>query len=189
MNNRRRFRVMKRLFAGIKIPESISRSIIQMVDLPDEYRLPGVENLHYTLQFFGEVESGLIDSIGSELADICGSFRAFEIGLDRFGGFPRGKSKRIVFVHGERGARQLGMVAEEIRSGIEQFGFHEEKPFVPHVTVARLKAKCQCRVETPLPAGFPEIRFMASSVILFESKLGPSGPVYTPLWDISLQPG
>ena len=83
----------------------------------------------------------------------------------------------------------LTALVTQIDQAVVSVGFpSEDKPFRPHLTVARVK-KDHRRVGEMLEASgaFTDAlyfgRFRAERVTLFRSDLRPGGSVYTPLWD------
>jgi RNA 2',3'-cyclic 3'-phosphodiesterase len=73
---------------------------------------------------------------------------------------------------------------------LQQGGWYEPeaRPFLAHVTVARVRRRARPRTREPLPALAP-LSFRAPSVTLYRSRLGPSGARYERLSRVSLPAG
>ena len=97
------------------------------------------ENLHLTLRFIGELDRGDIPDIDDALSRI--SADAFEIRLDTIGFFGRGRAIRALWIKTARSPElavlQAGVESAMVRAGCAP----EARKFVPHVTLARFRAR------------------------------------------------
>jgi 2'-5' RNA ligase len=75
-----------------------------------------------------------------------------------------------------------------VEAAFEPLGFgREDRTFVPHVTLGRVRGK---PVKLELPAVVPgEPRFEISRVELMESRLAAGGAVYETLYSLALRSG
>jgi 2'-5' RNA ligase len=158
------------------------------VDLSDEARavlaahlehhaaeLPGSvippENWHLTLRFLGKVDAVGLDTVTAALdqADLGGSFRLSFAGL---GAFPRPNRATVLWVGIDAGAEEITALAERVEAALDDAGFMpEERPFHPHLTLARIRPHRDVR---RLIASVPTVplRLDVEEVVLFESHLG-----------------
>ena len=121
-------------------------------------------NLHLTLVFLGEVEPARIEPLRRAADAVAGN--TFTLGLDRVGGFRRAG---VAWA----GCRQspAGLIA--LQAGLERrirdAGFSpDDRPFVPHLTLAR-------RVREPVEPGEVEaVSWRANSFALVETARGES---------------
>lgn len=176
---------MIRLFTGLSLPDSIRTNLVGLMA-----GLPGAtwstfENLHITLSFIGEVEEPTLDPLIDSLANVrAAPFSLSLAGLSHFGS----RKPRLLYVpvRGEPGLEQLQARGA---SAIRRMGLTlEDRAFVPHVTLARLKVTpldrlMQREAECGLFATAP---FEVTKFHLFQSLSGKSGPVYRPLVDFTL---
>jgi len=73
---------------------------------------------------------------------------------------------------------QLAKLAYELGEQLADLGFEKEnRKFVPHITLGRVKKKIN--IEEPLP--ITKSIFDINEIGLIKSELRPSGSVYTPL--------
>ncbi|MBP7175421.1 MAG: RNA 2',3'-cyclic phosphodiesterase [Thermoclostridium sp.] len=94
------------------------------------------ENLHLTLRFMGEIETGHVVVLKKILDYIAGRFSAFCLELAAPGVFERGH-KSIVW-WGLKGNEQLNDLQSALEQEIRLNGFTaESKPYSPHITLAR----------------------------------------------------
>jgi 2'-5' RNA ligase len=77
-------------------------------------------------------------------------------------------------------------LAADVETAFEPLGFgREDRPFVPHATLGRVRGK---PVKLELPAVVPgEPGFEISRVELMESRLAAGGAVYETLYSLALR--
>ncbi len=146
-------------------------------ELPDA-RLTPPANLHVTLDFIGEVdetEAGRLSGICRELAAGAAPIPAAFAGL---GLLPSAARPRVVCLGVRDGAGELQALADALR---RRLAGRQDRRFVAHVTVARVR-------RVPQPAGerlrrlrLPAARVTFRSLVLFRSVLQPAGAAYQPL--------
>ena len=153
-------------------------------------------SFHLTLRFLGDTEKHLIDHLREAMASVRRSHPTIQIPLDRLQAFPNLQKPRVLWVGPSEqwrksdAARQLAALHREIETCCHSFGFaQDDKPFNPHLTLARIKAGerevgqwlAQSGVcDQPLSLG--EVRI--GPLVLVKSHLRPTGPVYTKLWEV-----
>ena len=101
-----------------------------------------VDQIHFTLQFLGEIDDEKCQQVKAVLNEI--SFSEFEVSLKNVGGFPNLKNPRVIWVGLEKdGARKLIDLANEIGTKLTKLGFEKDKKFKPHLTVFRVKKRIE----------------------------------------------
>lgn len=144
-------------------------------------RLPGRRtppaNWHITLRFLGPVDDDLLDRIDHGLTELtlAGSGAVRCVGL---GAFPKPSRATVVFGaidDGEELLERLAAVCEDLCRdlGLEP----EERPFVPHLTLARVRPAVDVR---RLFDSFGEfaIRIRVREVVLLRTISGRDGVRY-----------
>lgn len=147
------------------------------------------ESIHLTLLFLGDIEQEQVDRVIRAVQTACESIRPFTLTLKDTGAFPDFKRPRVFWVGVSDKDQQLIRCYEKIESELEHSGFPKEKrSFSPHLTIGRVKnSQGISRISTELEAMKPDpISFPAREVVVMQSKLMPSGAVYTPLKKIEL---
>lgn len=133
--------------------------------------------MHLTLAFLGDVPDDRVAA--AERALRAGAAGAPALGLEAagLGAFPDQRRARVLWagVSGdlrELAALQASLTRELLSEGLEV----DDKPFHPHVTLAR------ARVPQPFPTTLDRSQrfgaWRAGEVRLYESFLGPQGPKY-----------
>lgn len=168
-----------RLFIAVKIPDHVKEKIKEVYSsLPkDGVRPVSLSNLHYTLQFLGEVPDNKLTDIINKLKTV--EFEPFSITVKGVGFFPNESYVRVVWLGSDdQGKEQLNKLANNIEKVLKPLGFIPDHPFKPHLTIARVKKKIDVK---PLVTKFKELsfgRFEVSTFYLIKSTLTPNGPIY-----------
>ncbi len=159
-----------------------------------DFRLPRAEGLHLTLLFLGEVEREWRARLWSEVLGELRGARSPRLRLTGTGAFPDRRRARVLWLGlAEQEGAELARIHDGILAAAERSGFdtREERgrPFHPHITIARPRSP-----RSRVPAGFyalrPDLEWLASELVLFESVAGKPGapPVYRALETLSLAP-
>lgn len=173
---------MPRLFIALDIPESIKQSIVQLqIPIPSA-RWVKPDTMHLTLRFIGDVDSERVAPLKNALAKI--SAPAFTMRLKATGRFPSNpkKAPRVLWL-GVDAPPVLHYLQRQIESAITALNLpHDNKPFKPHITLARLKT------HNPLPevnhfltqnTYFMTNTFHITEFLLVSSILSSQGSTYT----------
>ena len=139
-----------------------------------------LHNMHFTVQFLGEVSEEMIGKISAALNSI--EFSSFSISFASIGVFPKPNSPRVIWIGTNDGVNELEKLAEMIHLKLSQLGFSPDKKFKPHVTIFRVKNKIEGLADklekySSYSFGKQEI----SEIKLKKSELTPNGPIYTDL--------
>ncbi len=128
---------MKRLFVAINIPEDIRMLICGMGGSIPGSRVVPTEQLHLTLKFLGDVETGMIADIHDALTTI--SQPVFRICLKNTGYFPPRGNPRVLWV-GADPVHEVVKLRNSIEKALSDAGIaRDTRKFSPHITIARLK--------------------------------------------------
>lgn len=138
-------------------------------------------NLHFTLQFLGEVSKEVSEKVGNALSSI--EFSSFKVRFKGIGVFPKPKFPRVIWVGTENDdGRKLVNLSKKVNEVLEPLGFKSDKPFSPHVTVFRIKNKLGDITEELEKYQSHDFGVQEVNCIKFkQSVLHQSGPVYSDL--------
>lgn len=187
-----------RTFIAIDVPPAVLDTITRIqrrfksLGLHASWVKPG--NIHLTLKFLGDTDPGRIPGIQKKLTETLAPCVPFRLSLDSAGVFPNTKSPRILWVglKDEKGA--LETLQAGIEKSLEGLGFPmEQRPFSPHLTLARIKSpKGKEELKDELDAlnqeGIGPHPFDVGGLQLYESQLTPKGSIYTVLANFKLNP-
>ncbi|HKE19525.1 MAG TPA: RNA 2',3'-cyclic phosphodiesterase [Kofleriaceae bacterium] len=174
-----------RLFIGVRISLATVRALDEAVQVMrrgprGELRWVAPASYHVTLKFLGWSRPEVAFALRDRVAAAVAGQRAFDLDTVGLGAFPTPARARVLWagVDAQGGAR-LAELAGRMERACEDLGFaREERPFHPHVTLARLKVPGDVR---GLISGCSEQVFRSSwidSVVLFESHTKSTGSEY-----------
>ena len=148
-----------------------------------------------TLAFIGRVSDDQLDGVIAATGAAAASQKAFDVSLAASGRFPEGGTARVVWIGMTDGADESAALAAAVRRELatRKLPF-DDKPFRPHVTLARVKddvdrPEARAIASAVEHMSFAPLRWSASEVIAFESVLSPKGPRYTPRATLRLAAG
>ncbi len=178
-------RAKRRLFVAVT-PSAHARDLLaaQLDEVTGRAPLPGrvvpPENWHVTLRFLGWSDEVARERITAGL-DQARLGEGFWVTLRGLGAFPRPRRATVLWVGVTHGAERLGELAATVEEAAQRAGYDpEDRPFVPHVTLSRIRPHqdVSALVEG---ARVGPIRFHVGEVVLYESKLGRGGARYEAL--------
>ena len=187
---------MKRLFVAVELPDDVKQGLagLQRVLRPyfEDATWVRPEGLHLTLKFLGETPEDRIPAIRGACERAVRSFPAFSLELRGVGVFPDWRRPRVLWVGAHSADDPLVALQSAVERALEPLGYPPEtRPFVPHLTLARVKRSHPAAVQkflerekAALERSYGVVR--VDRVTLFESRLHPQGAVYTPLAHFSL---
>lgn len=148
------------------------------------------ENVHLTLKFLGNIHPDRVPEIGRVLSEAAGEIQPFPLALSGVGLFPKKGNPRVLWVGVRDPGRCLDRLHRRVESGLQSLGFElENRPFSPHLTVARIKSPKNAReLRGQVEAGpeLPHAEFEVGRMALFQSELTPAGSRYSILKEIPL---
>lgn len=174
-----------RLFVAIEIPGEIrlvlAAFLKELRGIAPQPKWVRAENLHVTLKFLGETEPWKLRAIERALAAIRSPLHV-SLEFRGLGFFPNERKPRVFWLGMEASANLKALVAE-IDDTLQQLGFPlEDRPFTPHLTLARfnppgLPPKLGSTVAEHSTRKFGSL--IAKEFHLIESKLKSTGAEYT----------
>lgn len=161
----------KRLFFALWPDPQVRRELHrQQTRLVHGGRPVARDNLHLTLVFMGALTAVEQDQAEAAAASVTG--RSFEVVLDRSGRWRNG----IQWLAPGHPPAELIALQSCLNNALRERGFApEERPFRPHVTLAR-RAPAGATGTEPVPLSWFIDRFA-----LVQSRTGDSGPEYAVL--------
>lgn len=147
-------------------------------------------NLHFTLQFLGEVETNRIPGIADALKECVSESYGFELQLDSLGAFPHLQSPRVIWVGVNAGREHLRNLMSTVGEAMKMEGFaRDSKGFSPHLTIGRVRSLRNLKpLLEKLNSGTSVTGKMEVTEIHFTaSELTPRGPIYSPIDVIPLR--
>ena len=144
-------------------------------------------NLHFTLQFLGEISQETVEKVIMSLNSV--KFSSFTVNFNGVGAFPKLKFPRIIWIGTDQnGGNKLIELAKKVENTLTPLGFTVDKPFKPHITVFRIKNKIE-DISKELDK-FKSVDFGTQEITGFKLKqsiLNSKGPVYSDLMEIKAE--
>ncbi len=163
-----------RLFCALRLPDPVVSALTawQQAHLRAGRPVPP-GNLHVTLAFLGHRPAAEVPAIATELA---GAAAAADPILLRPARYRETRSVGMIVLDDVRGAGRR--LADELGTRLERIGVYrrEDRPWLPHVTVTRFRARPG--LNPPLP-GIGDVS--PSDAAVYVSRLRPSGALYESL--------
>ena len=178
---------MMRVFVAIEITNNDIINSIKKFQEEINIDAKPVEltNLHFTLQFLGEISEEITQKIIQSLKTI--EFSSFDVNLKEIEAFPKPKCPRVVWIGtDEVGGNRLIQLSKKVEKALEPLGFFSDKPFKPHITVFRIKKKIgdisgELKNYKMVNFGIQKV----SNIKLKKSVLTASGPIYSDLMEVN----
>jgi RNA 2',3'-cyclic 3'-phosphodiesterase len=185
-----------RLFTGIDLPSDILLRLERLISAlrPEALiKWSPLDNLHVTTKFIGEWPESRLEELHNALASIPGR-EPFEIEIKNLGWFPNERSPRVLWAgvyDGQPPGEALMRLAQETDAKLEELGIKkEDRPFSPHLTLARIKnpvplQRLRQRVAEMLPAAIGS--FPVSRFVLYRSEPGSNASIYRKLGEYKFE--
>jgi 2'-5' RNA ligase len=179
-----------RLFVAADVPEAVrSRLADELEPLREahpELRWSPPENWHVTVKFLGAVRASLVADAGRAVAKAAGRTGPFETHLLGADAFPSTRRARVLWIGMSDPDERFRALAGALDHALEGIVKPEERPFTPHLTVARAKQPLPLGEELADVAGVWSEPFPVDHVTLYRSHLRRPAPLYEPVESFSL---
>ena len=140
------------------------------------------ENLHWTLQFLGDVDQLEIPAVCSAVSTAVADVDSFDLEARGAGAFPAPDRPRTLWLGAGAGAQAMVALHDAIQRKLDKLGYRgEHRRFVPHITLGRAGRNAPPRPlvrELAALAEFDGGSMLVDEVTVFASKLAPDGPQY-----------
>ncbi len=175
-----------RAFLGLPVAKPVKDFLEarrdKLIDLPASKSV-APENFHVTVKFLGDITQEQCRKITSGLHRRLFTPGPIDVKISGYGAFPNPSFPRVIWA-GVKPLKPLKKIFEAAESVGEYVGIKAEKhDYVPHVTLMRLKKPKSCRAAVNEWLREESERrpaeFSIDRLILYESELTDSGPIYT----------
>lgn len=179
---------MIRTFIALELSNDIINELARLQDelkeVGSDVKWSNPSNIHLTLKFLGEIEEEKVSQIKQILDDISNNEKPFDVTLSEVGAFPNLDFPRVIWVGLDGNTSVIGKIVNVLEDTLEKIGFSKGmRPFSAHLTLGRVKSgKNKLELKEKLSTlKVNPISTKIKSIILFKSKLTPTGPIYTSL--------
>jgi 2'-5' RNA ligase len=172
-----------RAFVAVVPPPAVLTAIESMVEsarAPDDgLRWSRPDQRHLTVQFLGRVAE--LDSLTESLDESLRRVAPFAVQFGAGGAFPAPKRASVVWLGVSTGAAELDALAAAVTGATAPLGFAtEDRPFQPHLTLARApRPRDRRALVDRLGTGPAGPRWTVDRAVLFESETRADGAIHT----------
>lgn len=175
-----------RVFIALNIPnktrDNLERSANQFKEMATGGNFTKKENYHVTLHFLGNVQPNDLIYVQSAM-DSIKSLPAPRLAISQFAVL---RASNVVCAKFSKN-NNLTQLHEALADNLEKMGFTvERRAYRPHVTMIRKYAFGLPFSEVTKCVDVYNKPFDAPEVVLYESVTKNDGPVYTPLYSVTL---
>lgn len=189
-----------RLFVAWELPAAMGEALAQVQAQLRQAGAPPLrwvrpQSIHLTLKFLGQVPQGRVRAIADALQGAVAGVQPFSLTLAQLGTFGGRQRPRVVWVGLAGDIDRLRELQARVERALVDLGFpREDRPFSPHLTLARvpdgLTGDQRRRLADLVEAtpALPPMPVTVHQISLMRSILGPGGAVYHQLAAVPLGP-
>src|SRR6185437_768121 len=134
-----------RLFTAFNFPQHVrARWIAETAALravAESARWVGPEQMHLTVTFMGEQPETVVEPLTVALDEIARGYAPQALEIGGVGAFPSWRRARVLWLGVKPTPSLMALAAEVGQAGTRLGGTTEERPFRPHITLARLDGR------------------------------------------------
>jgi 2'-5' RNA ligase len=181
-------KAMKRVFVAVDISAEARRRVSAYIEaLRNEFPEVRVgwdkpEKLHLTLKFLGNTEEKQLRELQKRVEEISAGMTNFELQIAETGIFPNARNPRVLWIDVKDQAGNLAKINSVLEAECEKIGFaREQRKYVPHLTIGRIREPNNARdlAQKHLQNNFEPVEFAVPEIVIYESRLLPTGSVYS----------
>ncbi len=181
-----------RTFIACEIPEETKDIVVQIQNKIKDINASVVwvkkESMHITLRFLGEIQENEVKTVKECIQKVSEQNNRFDIFLENIKVFPSWSFPRVLWI-GIKDPEQINKLAGNVEQELVKKGFQpQDKPFQAHLTIGRIKGlknkESLQKIVLTLPLLNEKIGI--DRIILFQSKITPTGPIHTRIFEAKL---
>jgi len=176
-----------RVFCAIDLPNNVRELSLQHIarlrdEVPQTRASWSRDNVHLTLKFLGEIPQSRVESLSQAASRSVADLSPFTILVEETGAFPQHGPPRVLWVGITDASGALAELHARLERECATRGFaKEERPFHPHLTLARLRSPKGARtlVTAHKGLGFEPTEVTVSELLVMRSELSNEGSKYS----------
>ena len=173
-----------RSFLAIELDEEL---VPKILDVQKEFKKTNTnikyvpsKNMHFTLKFFGNIDSDMVDDISAAIEKVIKNYSSFDLNIKNCGCFPNKNVIKVLWLGLDEGS-PIKSLQKDLDKDFKKLGFKKERNFISHLTIGRVKSPKNKKEikETIEKLEDIEIGQMnVSKISLKKSTLTPQGSIY-----------
>jgi len=184
----------RRIFIAVSLDEALREEIIRLEDRLRQAGAPlrwiAAEKLHFTVRFLGEITPTQLAAVRLATREAAAATPPFQLTLAGVGAFPSLARPQVIWVGVREGSERLAAISAHLDDALARHRFpREQRPFIAHLTITRLKHQGRWGEIVRALAGFKDVPVGAQEVRALdvkESHLHPKGARYTTVEEVPL---
>jgi len=188
-----------RSFIAIELPDELKLELSQLVAKLKSGEQSWVKwadpyGIHLTLKFLGNVAVNMLSDITGAIEKAVQGIAPFHLEVKELGVFPNLRRVQVAWVGISGEVDKLSQLQQRIESNLAPLGFTpESRPFVPHLTLARLRDQASLAERQEFGQLITGTRFTAThnikvnAISLMRSQLTREGAIYSRISSVGLK--
>jgi 2'-5' RNA ligase len=180
---------MADLMRSIPVPDTVRAALGRLRGDSSDYRWVDPASMHVTLAFLGEQPASAVQKLGEIGGRAAGASRPGRLRLGPAGGFGSRRAPRVLWVGLDGDVQAMADLQARLDTALRGVDLAlEDRPFRAHITLARRRESAPPgpAPDWPPSHGMTHLSFRMHQLTLFQSRLSPRGPTYTPLFQFPL---
>lgn len=173
-----------RAFLAVDLDEDLKPKIYKVIKefkgIDTKIKFVELENLHFTLKFFGDIDTNGLNVLENAISKVISEFEPFTIKIASCGAFPNTSRIKVIWV-GIDDDSILKDLHDRLDKEFSRLGFDKDKRFSTHLTIGRMKSgKNKNQVKDTIEE-FSDVEIgemEVTRISLKKSTLTPKGPIY-----------
>lgn len=174
-----------RAFLAVDVDSRLSYKIHkiqkELVKTEAPLKLVEVENLHFTLKFFGDITPSQSEEIIRITENKLENHHSFPLNIKGIGVFPHPGHMRVIWL-GIENPDIFSHLQKDLDEEFIKMGFKKERSYIPHLTIARVKSPRNKEFLSDKLKSLENVEIGTMDVdklVLKKSELTPVGPIYS----------
>mgnify|MGYP000172402557 CR=1 FL=1 len=181
-------RLRMRTFIAVPLDDAARRRVSKLLKVmaaaDPEVKWVEPENLHFTLQFLGEIDAREVVAICRAVRGVVERTAPFTLETAGVGCFPNARRPRTLWVGAREGREELMALHAALETELLQLGTYrrEDREYSPHLTLGRVKSDeitPQLRETLDGHVDWKGGQQIVSEIHVMSSELTREGPLYT----------
>ncbi|MGB9911664.1 MAG: RNA 2',3'-cyclic phosphodiesterase [Microgenomates group bacterium] len=171
-----------RLFISGEVPLEIKKEFLIIQEKVKKEKINGrwvkPSLSHLTLIFLGETKKEKLPKIKKILNSVTNSYSPFAFSLEKISAFPSPTQAKIIALFLRKEDEKIDSFLREVQKSFKKENiWFDPKPFIPHLTLCRLKIPKNIEKLTKV-IKIKNSKFLIKEISLKQSFLDAQGPLY-----------
>jgi len=165
-----------------EVQDDLRRLIRELYNHTANVKWVDPSKIHLTLKFFASLPQAHLPALSNALSSVAKKTAPFPLQVRGLGFFARGDQIRTLWCGLSENQGRLATLNKAVEDALVQLGYpREDRPFKPHLTLGRTrKPSREPQLVEALKErmGYEAGVVQADHLVLYSSKLTPTGPIY-----------